>query len=161
MLRDHPRMRGENLHTALSTPWKPGSPPHARGKFKGSQIANAGGGITPACAGKITRPSRPAGAGRDHPRMRGENPKSVADYRKFGGSPPHARGKLSAAHGRPVDAGITPACAGKISTSFAVTGLEWDHPRMRGENPVGAQIGNFPVGSPPHARGKYLESIEI
>ena len=51
-LRDHPRVRGEEV--PASTPpmrWR-GSPPRARGRAVSGQLDAGSGGITPACAGK-------------------------------------------------------------------------------------------------------------
>ena len=55
-----------------------------------------------------------------------------------------------------VDAGITPACAGK---SFRpIWGVEKtpDHPRMCGEKNTKKKSGNKATGSPPHVRGKVF-----
>ena len=72
-IRDHPRMRGENLaeNAGYCDPW--GSPPHARGKYVLAHPAAFAHGITPACAGKIPSAYCSLFSSRDHPRMRGEN----------------------------------------------------------------------------------------
>ena len=70
---DHPRMRGEDGPRGYDQSKAPGSPPHARGRpmccGPGADVF----GITPACAGKTWRRSWGSPAGRDHPRMRGED----------------------------------------------------------------------------------------
>ena len=70
---DHPRMRGENIIEAIFTAPKPGSPPHARGKYGADRPVAGGQGITPACAGKMESGKPHGGPAGDHPRMRGEN----------------------------------------------------------------------------------------
>ena len=70
---DHPRMRGEDLMSTPATPFRRGSPPHARGRLVFSSALPCVRGITPACAGKtLTALSNRLGRG-DHPRMRGED----------------------------------------------------------------------------------------
>ena len=50
--KDHPRVCGEKLCCAEHKAVKLGSPPHVRGKGQRSAFPPAGGGITPAYAGK-------------------------------------------------------------------------------------------------------------
>ena len=71
---DHPRMRGEDIRSCGAIHRQVGSPPHARGRrlLRGRHPRCVG--ITPACAGKTRRPSCSHLRGRDHPRMRGEDP---------------------------------------------------------------------------------------
>ena len=130
---DHPRMRGED------------------------QIINACldiKGITPACAGKTRARTRTAMSDWDHPRMRGEDRFVRVVKSCSAGSPPHARGRPLYNTGSISNNGITPACAGKTSSSPAPGGTSPDHPRMRGED-AKSQIWENPLrGSPPHARGR-------
>ena len=49
---DHPRMRGEDSDRPTSPGLHGGSPPHARGRLKGTGWRARARGITPACAGK-------------------------------------------------------------------------------------------------------------
>ena len=129
-------MRGENH----KIPWwlyrRLGSPPHARGKS----------------TGHIYYRPRPW----DHPRMRGENSTWSAVSTDRVGSPPHARGKFKGGYNRPLISGITPACAGKIGGRGTGRPPPWDHPRMRGENIAGIKATQKALGSPPHARGKFV-----
>ena len=71
--KDHPRMRGEDLHC------------------HDGRVAY--GRITPACAGKTRRFVRCRGSRRDHPRMRGEDLRFRDRVPGPLGSPPHARGR--------------------------------------------------------------------
>ena len=72
-LKDHPRMRGEDI--PLKSMWKPiaGSPPHARGRHTIFRRVSALARITPACAGKTLWYETWKWKFPDHPRMRGED----------------------------------------------------------------------------------------
>ena len=152
-----------------------GSPPHARGRQKSHQRRIPNLRITPACAGKTITPGRSGTPGRDHPRMRGEDsasgPAGRASSRdhprmrgedldglgpewRYGGSPPHARGRRVPDIARPSFLGITPACAGKTFSARKSEPRSRDHPRMRGEDSSGGISGPWEPGSPPHARGR-------
>ena len=70
------------------------------------------------------------------------------------GSPPRVRGKeIVHIHAKSFT-GITPACAGKRSTSLTMTLLIWDHPRVCGEKAISADAFKKLQGSPPRVRGK-------
>ena len=111
--QDHPRMCGEKSRSELySAPMK-GSPPHVRGK----EIRVSGNGlqlrITPACAGKSCSTFVFQPLIRDHPRMCGEKHALACRSHLYQGSPPHVRGKDMRRTVNELQAGITPACAGK------------------------------------------------
>ena len=154
-------MRGEKYSRHLHLRRKLGSPPHARGKGFTVLKGIAANGITPACAGK-SEPLRACPARRrDHPRMRGEKVYPNDNMTRSTGSPPHARGKVRKAlidHGL---VGITPACAGKSVTCSLIERRSEDHPRMRGEKAVQVTVPPLRTGSPPHARGKGLNTSII
>ena len=149
-----PHARGRQYATASSsniyriTPacaGKTGSPPHARGRPGGSPPHARGRplviprldplrGITPACAGKTEQHPTTRHTRRDHPRMRGEDVRTLNVDGEPWGSPPHARGRR-----RLVSVGvpylrITPACAGKTRSPPPTPANRMDHPRMRGED---------------------------
>ena len=69
--------------------------------------------ITPAYAGKSSRPLRPPECRKDHPRVCGEKQKKSPTGLVTRGSPPHVRGKGADEQGVGGVAGITPAYAGK------------------------------------------------
>ncbi len=50
--------------------------------------------------------------------------------------------------------GITPAYTGKSGINFSCRLLGWDHPRIHGEKICRLYEQTFPLGSPPHTRGK-------
>ena len=110
---DHPRMRGEDGSARLPRDRGVGSPPHARGRQPKHWPMLVRWRITPACAGKTPTCGLSARDQTDHPRMRGED-QGVPWQRRFvGGSPPHARGRLSTLRTPRRSCRITPACAGK------------------------------------------------
>ena len=72
------------------------------------------------------------------------------------GSPPQVRGKQMALQGAPLQAGITPAGAGKTLSDVDRDGNKKDHPRRCGENDDGDISRLRDIGSPPQVRGKHL-----
>ena len=57
--------------------------------------------------------------------------------------------------------GITPACAGNTTSSLKKTAIPWDHPRLRGEYWIIAEILQEVKGSPPLARGILCDNAHI
>ena len=106
-------MRGENAVPLSVTVLGSGSPPHARGKLVRGEPGQRSVRITPACAGKTHKQTQTRIKSRDHPRMRGENKPRICKLNMTVGSPPHARGKHLGDFETAIEAGITPACAGK------------------------------------------------
>ena len=154
-------MRGEDALPKSVSKVLRGSPPHARGR---RPLLAAQPGllrITPACAGKtrafdVVRTLNP-----DHPRMRGEDHELRGLAQNGDGSPPHARGRPPPG-GRRLDLlRITPACAGKTWIPLHADYFIRDHPRMRGEDQEFAHPGRLAFGSPPHARGRLLQPVEL
>ena len=80
-VKDHPRLRGENLTVIMSILAIQGSPPLARGKLIICQISFTITWITPACAGKTESAFHFMETYKDHPRLRGENTKKSLDLR--------------------------------------------------------------------------------
>ena len=160
--RDHPRMGGEKPSVAVAMPGRAGSPPHGRGKVCISRVLRHRDRITPAWAGKRRPSKRPVVSGADYPRMGGEKCYDVIP--RFGGvgSPPHGRGKGTANAWRNWLMGITPAWAGKSSSSMRVVQSSRDHPRMGGEKFLYHLESSFDLGSPPHGRGKArLRAVQV
>ena len=153
-VRITPRVCGEKLFCLLLQLFRPGSPPHVRGKAQNRAIGAALSRITPACAGKSRSDSGGCWSSGDHPRMCGEKCPLVSLKSCSLGSPPHVRGKGCILAGRVGAKGITPACAGKRPLRcFNVVTCE-DHPRMCGEKAVRTVLTLDRMGSPPHVRGK-------
>ena len=138
-LRDHPRMRGEDVAAVREEVQK------AR--------------ITPACAGKTPTTLWRIVHVSDHPRMRGEDWWGAKQWHFLLGSPPHARGRLASDSSIENCTRITPACAGKTLSAGRVRLGHWDHPRMRGEDFLPMLTTAAKGGSPPHARGRRVFEV--
>ena len=96
---------------------KLGSPPHVRERprlFLQSLLIL---GITPACAGKTRLMVVSKSGSRDHPRMCGKDESIPIVTNRQQGSPPHVRERRLCCQMLPALSGITPACAGKTSSS--------------------------------------------
>ena len=72
-VRDHPRMRGEDVLVSVRRSPSTGSPPHARGRPLFQPGSGGLSWITPACAGKTAKRVQTSAMSWDHPRMRGED----------------------------------------------------------------------------------------
>ena len=110
--------------------------------------------ITPAYAGKSSRPLRPPECRKDHPRVCGEKQKKSPTGLVTRGSPPHVRGKGADEQGVGGVAGITPAYAGKSGISPGFLLSYRDHPRVCGEKESVNDGTAIRAGSPPRMRGK-------
>ena len=110
--------------------------------------------ITPADAGKTSQFSQVPYILQDHPRGCGENTVALVGEMVTLGSPPRMRGKQNICRYTGYCNGITPADAGKTSTSLKKSRPNKDHPRGCGENTliIFQQWRN--AGSPPQVRGK-------
>ncbi len=149
------------------------SPPLARGGLRDQAGAGAHHPLTPARAGRTsTRPTtgpccrtHPARAGRTrvrtprtsvprtHPRSRGEDRPAAWRAVRERDSPPIARGGPPAPTPTPDPEGLTPARAGRTSTSSTQRRRPRTHPRSRGEDLVVRAENAAVLDSPPLARG--------
>ena len=93
ILKDHPRVCGENVRGHQAHRCRGGSPPRVRGKPYDNDDTGKREGITPACAGKTTMPGCSSATAGDHPRVCGENPEFSRLLDGVVGSPPRVRGK--------------------------------------------------------------------
>ena len=91
--RDHPRVCGEKSYANRTQMGHIGSPPRMRGKEYIFLYVFHNIGITPAYAGKSTRPFSSGHENGDHPRVCGEKTYIFQDFRGWKGSPPRMRGK--------------------------------------------------------------------
>ena len=152
--RDHPRVGGEKPSQKGCGNCPAGSPPRGRGK-EGARARIVGvPGITPAWAGKSTQSDQPFPEHRDHPRVGGEKPASLARCTTGAGSPPRGRGKASRFRWRICSSGITPAWAGKSEHFERSRPAGRDHPRVGGEKLQWPVAFGLSKGSPPRGRGK-------
>ena len=90
---DHPRVCGEKVGGISARSCCTGSPPRMRGKESHARRKRQAHGITPACAGKSSRPDRPSTGLLDHPRVCGEKFFAAYGAMPLSGSPPRMRGK--------------------------------------------------------------------
>ena len=157
--RDHPRTCGEKRKPARAGVFKKGSPPHMRGKVKPADRALNLVGITPAHAGKSSCIRGRSRRNRDHPRTCGEKLQKSCIVHFVRGSPPHMRGKAPELRARFHLLGITPAHAGKSLYRDERRAGNQDHPRTCGEKRRAALQSATSRGSPPHMRGKALQSV--
>ena len=153
VVRDHPRLRGEQH----ADPWhkckRGGSPPLARGTVVVLKSVEVERGITPACAGNRPWRRRQKNEAKDHPRLRGEQFLSFAASLRQMGSPPLARGTAISRRFGKMFCGITPACAGNRNAGALWGRKHGDHPRLRGEQARSSKGARGRLGSPPLARG--------
>ena len=131
-----------------------GSLPHGRGKDAEFVVTVAGGGITPAWAGKSRTSTGSCHFWEDHPRMGGEKPVAMHSLTTKAGSPPRGRGKDRFLATQSLVLRITPAWAGKSSPLDYTSNLHTDHPRVGGEKEHRVLWCTHPNGSPPRRRGK-------
>ena len=130
---DHPRMCGEKPAMMVCSLEYWGSPPRMRGKVDmGIEEAEVVG-ITPAYAGKRTKPAWNWLRARDHPRVCGEKTPVQVMVEQPKGSPPRMRGKGKSVCKNLGRVGISPAYAGKRRCWAGCKLLVWDHPRVCGE----------------------------
>ncbi len=152
-MRDHPRVRGEQMHGRNCEPPSEGSSPRARGAAGREHQHPPLAGIIPACAGSRSRLRRVGSRPRDHPRVRGEQARSASDGSASRGSSPRARGAAHPRRPAAHDPGIIPACAGSRVSSRPTYPERPDHPRVRGEQSLTLSRGSILIGSSPRARG--------
>ena len=131
--KDHPRVCGEKCFSCLFSCTRWGSPPRMRGKETASACLHLRNGITPAYAGKRVIHDRIEWRTQDHPRVCGEKLLLPLFRLLCSGSPPRMRGKDHKATEGPGCTGITPAYAGKSSSSLGGHWTGRDHPRVCGE----------------------------
>ena len=150
---DHPRVCGEQQGAAGLGLLRLGSPPRVRGTEPHFHGLLRGHGITPACAGNSTKIEFDPWKEADHPRVCGEQYACKASCDAILGSPPRVRGTVGRVLGGPVQAGITPACAGNSHSGKASEDFHGDHPRVCGEQFLPCQGCQARLGSPPRVRG--------
>ena len=134
--REQPRVRGDDDRSHIASLVRAGTAPRARGRRPRLQRGDHPGGNSPACAG-TTAQSRPCGlAGREQPRVRGDD----------GGY------CYSLAH----SIRNSPACAGTTLTgAFQPLDTE-EQPRVRGDDTALRSMAHRPPGTAPRARGRHV-----
>ena len=176
LVQDHPRIRGEHVPAVLPCCCGAGSSPHTRGARRRRRTTGISQRIIPAYAGSTPACPSPSGAGRDHPRIRGEHGMRGAAAGAAAGSSPHTRGAHVGDAGMIAIVGIIPAYAGSTHLVLAplvagpgssphtrgapdgrntTSSPTPDHPRIRGEHDASGIQGPFDAGSSPHTRGAH------
>ena len=112
-----------------------------RGKADEGFLVLCHHGITPAYAGKSTRPCSSIVQYGDHPRVCGEKFGKSRRVNLGVGSPPRMRGKAPPGRFAPLLTGITPAYAGKRLMLCHRPPPRGDHPRVCGEK-FGVDFGS-------------------
>ena len=150
----HPRSRGENQDSSHVTMSRWGSSPLTRGKHRDPRLVRVGGRLIPAHAGKTVCDRPREHNGPAHPRSRGENCPSSRARSTLRGSSPLTRGKHDGPHRSIRRIRLIPAHAGKTSSYACPHPTPRAHPRSRGENRAGRDLGADRRGSSPLTRGK-------
>ena len=133
----------------------PGSSPHTRGAHQVTGVGLERERIIPAYAGSTRATACRWSRGPDHPRIRGEHPRSCSTVAVSLGSSPHTRGARGPDHDRDWAVGIIPAYAGSTPPWSAGRPSPTDHPRIRGEHAVAIVKAAWEGGSSPHTRGAH------
>ena len=116
--RDHPRVCGEEPTGCYNCGSLPGSPPRMRGRAEAKEADRLAARITPAYAGKRAPFQKMSTAGRDHPRVCGEECDCAQGIVTHLGSPPRMRGRACLSIRLMRSYRITPAYAGKRLKKF-------------------------------------------
>ena len=133
---DHPRVRGEHGHPGRPLPAAWGSSPRARGARTVTLMPHPRRGIIPACAGSTSFAAGLSSPKRDHPRVRGEHPLTLASGMCRSGSSPRARGARPRHDDQLGQQGIIPACAGStVGVELGRRRESGSSPRARGARP--------------------------
>ena len=138
-----------------------GSPPRVRGTERPPGKVQVCDRITPACAGNRMPELSCNTAGKDHPRVCGEQNNHSLSGLVIKGSPPRVRGTVLRALLMRIGRRITPACAGNRPVSVNVLGVDKDHPRVCGEQQIMCRQKAEVAGSPPRVRGTDVLAIYL
>ena len=126
-------MCGEQYRDNQAHPETAGSSPRVRGTGPLRSRGLVGKGIIPACAGNRPYLTTWISLSRDHPRVCGEQlAREEQDFRELGSSP-RVRGTDMDGTLLDLYEGIIPACAGNRESISDKYSVQWDHPRVCGE----------------------------
>ena len=147
-------MRGDDSGIPSPSSSIAGSPPRARGRRGRGGRRSATHGLTPACAGTTVKQPFRSTFQEAHPRVRGDDAAKGMESLTLEGSPPRARGRLTARKLDEIRRGLTPACAGTTTAQLVAAGVPRAHPRVRGDDRRRPGLQALGQGSPPRARGR-------
>ena len=153
----HPRVCGEQSQAAKACPQHTGSSPRVRGTERIDHQTGQQLRFIPACAGNSPHLSASGGDHPVHPRVCGEQILSVVPCETYCGSSPRVRGTVLGVSGKDPSGRFIPACAGNRVEFYAIQDCMPVHPRVCGEQIVGAH-GMMPCpGSSPRVRGTVFQ----
>ena len=152
VLRDHPRLCGNDYSPPIVSKSISGSPPLVRERHWKSLLGRRWIRITPACAGTTQPVKLRTQCLRDHPRLCGNDSSCFTFSCARLGSPPLVRERLHSYRNNFVLLRITPACAGTTYIALAVSFVIWDHPRLCGNDQRHTRDRHLAAGSPPLVR---------
>ena len=133
----HPRSCGADAANASSGRGIGGSPPLVRGGLAFGAAHTHNPGLTPARAGRTRPPTGPAPPARAHPRSCGADRSLTLRPTPDKGSPPLVRGGLGGCRRPARVGGLTPARAGRTTTTRGCRCRWTAHPRSCGADPPG------------------------
>ena len=110
------------------------TPPRMRGRLCYTPADIQGKRNTPAYAGKTKVLIRQSRRSWKHPRVCGEDLKTLSHPPAAGETPPRMRGRHFQAVRRMLSQRNTPAYAGKTAVNAAALSAKWKHPRVCGED---------------------------
>ncbi len=156
MLRDHPRVRGEQDLGDPRGPHTAGPSPRARGAVSATPMIGGVTGTIPACAGSRRKHPGIYDPAWDHPRVRGEQCSWGKSSPWSSGPSPRARGAAVRRVRDQRRAGTIPACAGSRLAELGTyqrqaaefpTSRETDIPPTK-PSPIQPMIPHRPTRSP-------------
>ena len=130
-----------------------GSSPRVRGTAKTGKARLTASRFIPACAGNSRSAISKISRRTVHPRVCGEQLRSLGYTVIAGGSSPRVRGTGSLSRSRPYSRRFIPACAGNRLTALMLHGISPVHPRVCGEQNPSAPDPRIFSGSSPRVRG--------
>ena len=149
----HPRWRGADQHSLVTTCHDPGSSPLARGGLVLRVARPLADGLIPAGAGRTAAEPAYASHIRAHPRWRGADCLGGVQTNRGVGSSPLARGGRRSSDHRRDGRGLIPAGAGRTCRPMPIHDGSGAHPRWRGADRCSGRKRPSSGGSSPLARG--------
>ena len=152
--RAYPRRCGENNNNLRNCYDGLGLPPQVRGEREGRAPDTEHAGLTPAGAGRTSRPRSRGRPARAYPRRCGENHRARDVGEGVMGLPPQVRGEPTASPASAQTTGLTPAGAGRTPPRIHRGKPSKAYPRRCGENSGTSDRLPPAHGLPPQVRGE-------
>ena len=155
----HPRLRGEDPPSPISSAFTTGSSPATRGGLRRGRSSEAAAGLIPGYAGRTGRGLAIRFRPRAHPRLRGEDEDFHDIRHEELGSSPATRGGRVHRRAAPDRRRLIPGYAGRTRISGMFGMRSWAHPRLRGEDGFLDPVKVDPPGSSPATRGGLTVAV--